>query len=129
MKDLSREETIEQRIATLEREIWHMENAIDNKKWMRAKKTFFYLCGAIYLLLFFYVLKNGTGDINISDVKSVFALVLFLTVGVGFVAGVVMFISVIVTAYLAHGALQDEKAIAKKLGELEALKFSKYNKE
>ena len=107
MKDLSREEKLEQ-------EILKMADECGNKKWLRIKRTFFVISGAIYLLALMYG--------GISDVKDCLWLLLIAPITAGFV----MFISYGILFYIIGGAMKDEKAIAKKTGELEAIKFSKY---
>ncbi len=110
MNDLSREEKLEQ-------EILKMADECGNKKWMRVKRTFFILCGIIYLVAFIY---GGIGDIK---------EFLWSLVGVPFIAGFIMFISSMVLLYITSGTMEDEKAIAKKIGELNAIKFNKYEQE
>lgn len=125
MRDLSREEK-------LERQIRDMAEEYGDKKWMRVKRTFFVLCGIIYFILLWRALENGgISNINISavDIETIFYSLIVLTFGVGFVAGVVMFVSYGVLFYMIHESMKEEKAIAKKIGELEAIKFSKYDKE
>ena len=118
MKDLSKEERLEQ-------EILEMAEKCGDKKWLRVKRTFFVLCSVIYLLLLYYYLKVG---INISDIDivDVFYTIIALTFGVGFVALVIMFISYGILFYIIDGSMKEEKAIAKKIGELNAIKFNKY---
>lgn len=124
MKDLSREEKLEQ-------QIYKMADACGDKKWMRVKRTFFVICGVIYLIMIYYCLENGVGisNIKISDIdfEALFYMIFGLTFGVGFVAAVIMIISYAVLGYIIDGAMKDEKAIYKKIGELEAIKFNKYN--
>jgi hypothetical protein len=113
MEDLSREEKLEQ-------EILEMAENCGDKKWLRVKKTFFVLCGVIYLIELYCVLKCGTSDINIGTICGLLFAPLFA-------AGFIMFISYGILFYIIGGAMKDEKAIAKKIGELEAIKFSKYD--
>lgn len=112
MKDLSKAERLEQ-------EILKMAEKCGDKKWMRVKRTFFIVSGVMYLIELYCILKGGISDISIEVICGL----LFLP---PFVAGFIMFISYGVLAYIIDGAMQDEKAIAKKIGELEAIKFSKY---
>lgn len=107
MKDLSREEK-------LEKQILEMAEKCGDKKWQRVKRTFFVLSGAIYLLAFMYGGVDETKEF------------LYMLIIAPFAAGFVMFISLMVLLYIISGAMEDEKAIAKKTGELEAIKFSKY---
>lgn len=132
MKDLSREEKLEQRVEALEREIWRMADKCGDNKWKRVKRTFFVLCGVIYFIMLWCALENGgISNINISDVdiETIFGLLITLTFGVGFAAGLVMFVAYGILFYIIDGSLKEEKAIAKKIGELETIKFSKYDKE
>ncbi len=117
MKDLSKEKRLEQRIL-------EMADACGDKKWLRVKRTFFVLCGVIYLMLLYIGVKNGI-DISNIDIKTLFYLIFCLTFGVGFVAGAIMFISYGILFYIINGATEDEKAIAKLEGELNAIKLSK----
>lgn len=114
MEDLSREERLEQ-------EILKMAYDCGNKKWMRVKRTFFILSGAIYAIQLLLVLKNR---INMSDI-TIDTVCGFLFVP-PIVAGFIMIISYGILFYIIDGAMKDEKAIAKKIGELNALKSNKY---
>ncbi len=131
MKDLSREEKVEQEIARLEQLIARKDDEFDKEQGKRLKITFFVICGAIYAMLFYLALENG---INISDieVKGVFTLLELLgllTVGVAFAAGLIMFVSFGVTHYVMNGAMKRVETIAELKGKLNAIKFSKYDKE
>jgi hypothetical protein len=112
MKDLSREEKLEQ-------EILEMAEKCGNKKWLRVKRTFFVLSSVIYLIELYCILKGGISDINIGTICGFLFAPLF-------VAGFIMFISYGVLFYIIDGSMKDEKAISKKMGELNAIKFSKY---
>lgn len=107
MKDLTREEKLEQQIL-------EMADACGEKKWLRVKKTFFVISGIVYLILF----MCGA----MKDIKDYLGWLIAAPIMSGFV----MFISSMVLLYITSGAMEDEKAIAKKIGELEAIKFSKY---
>ena len=128
MKDLSREEKIEQEIARLEQLISKKDDDFDREQWKRVKRTFFAICGVIYSILLYLSLENG---INISgiDLETIFYLLVVLTFGVAFTAGLIMFISFGVTFYIMNGALKRAETIAKLKGELSAIKSSKYDKE
>lgn len=110
MKDLSKEERLEQ-------EILEMAEKCGDKKWLRVKRTFFILSGVIYLIELYCVLKVGISDINIDTICG------FLFAP-PFVAGFIMFISYGILFYIIDGSMKEEKAIAKKIGELNAIKFS-----
>lgn len=114
MEDLSREERLEQ-------EILRMADACGDKKWARVKRTFFVISGVIYAVSLLIILKSG---INISDI-SIDAVCGFLFAPL-VAAGFIMFLSWAVLSYIITGAMEEEKAIAKKIGELNAIKFSKY---
>lgn len=110
MKDLSKEER-------LEREILEMAENCSNKKWLRVKRTFFVLSGIVYLIELYCVLKVGISNISID---AIFGLLFAPLV----VAGFIMFISYGILFYIINGSIKEEKAIAKKIGELNAIKFS-----
>lgn len=136
MKELSREERIEQEIARLEQLILEKDYDFDKEQGKRLKRTFFAVCGVIYSILFYLSLDNGMnigdiiGDINgIEDVKAIFYLLVVLTVGVAVLAGLIMLLSYGVLCYVMNGAINRAETIAKLKGELNAIKFSKYNKE
>ena len=124
MKELSREEEIER----LEQLIARKDDEFDKEQGKRVKRTFFVICGAIYAMLLHLALENG---INISDidVEGVFFVLISLTVGVAFAAGLIMFVAFGVIYYIMNGAMKRAETIAKLKGELYAIKFSKYNKE
>jgi hypothetical protein len=134
MKDLSKEERLNQRIAELEHLIETKSDEYSNKKWSRVKKTFFAICGVICFLLLYFALK---GDINTNTItasntntiETIFLLIFVLPFGVGFVAGVIIFISYGVMYYITENSMREEIEIAKKIGELNALKSEKYNAE
>lgn len=112
MKDLSKEERLEQ-------EILEMAEKFGDKKWQRVKITFFILSGVIYLIELYCLLEGGISDINIDTICGLLFAPLFA-------AGFIMFISYGILFYIIDGSMKEEKAIAKKMGELEAIKFSKY---
>lgn len=113
MKYLSKEK--------LRQEIFDMAERCNEQKWKRCKKTFFVLCGVIYLLLLWYALKDGSiSDINF--INSVYLFVVPILVA-AFLAGLVLFASCIVTLYMSNNAMKDEKAIAKKMGEFYAVEM------
>lgn len=128
MKDLSREEKIEQEIARLEQLISKKDDDFDKEQWKRVKRTFFAICGVIYSILLYLALENG---INISgiDLETIFYLLVVLTFGVAFTAGLIMFVSYGVWFYIMNGAIRRAETIAELKGELYAIKSSKYKKE
>lgn len=113
MKNLSKEENLEQ-------EILKMAEKCGDKKWSRVKKTFSAISIGLYLIAFFPFLNEIKNDISIDII---FAFLFAPPVA----AGIIMFLSWAVLSYIITGALEDEKTIAKKMGELNAIKFSKYN--
>jgi hypothetical protein len=110
MKDLSKEEK-------LERQIRDMAEEYGDKKWMRVKRTFFATSAVIYFIVFV------SGGMNCA--QDYLRWILAAPISAGFV----LFISYGVLFYMIHESMKEEKAIAKKIGELEAIKFSKYDKE
>ena len=136
MKDLSKEERLNQRIEELERQIYEKDNAFDKEQGKRLKRTFFVICGVIYFLLLWFALN---GDINVSDVnttsnmntmeviETIFYAIVSLTFGVGFLAGLIMFISHGIWFYIDNGAMKRVETIAKLEGELNAVKSEKRN--
>ena len=123
MNNLSKEEK-------LELEIRRMSEESDYKKWMRCKKTFFVLCGIIAAISLYLWLKNGgPSSINISgfaDIGHLLLTLIGIIFSIALMAGLVMTVAIGIMIYIVNGALKDEKAIAKKMGELEAIKFRKY---
>ena len=109
MKDLSREEE-------LERRIYLLDKAVDDEKWKRTKTTFFVLSAVVYFIAIMSdrmeCLQDFLGWIIIAPI----------------LAGVVMFVSVAVTAYMSIGAIQGVEKIAKLQGELDAIRAMKYEK-
>ena len=108
MKDLSKEERLEQ-------EILEMAEKCGDKKWMRIKKTFFILSGVIYLIAFMVGIIRG-------DIEEYLGWLIVAPI----MAGLAIIISYAVLSYIITGALEDEKKNTKKIGELNAIKFSKY---
>ena len=109
MKDLSREEK-------LERRIYLLEEASENKKWKRTKITFFVLSAVVYLIVF---MNNGMNSIQ--DF-------LLWIVGAPLCAGFIMFISCLVLLYMTIGAVQENEEINRLKGELDAIRIMKYEK-
>jgi hypothetical protein len=101
MKDLAREQE-------LERLINEKVNACSEKKWVRLKRTFFAVSGAIYLLIIYYGLKS---DIDIE-------YLLYGLVVSPLMAGFVMLISYGILYYIITGAMEEEKYIAELRGKL-----------
>lgn len=88
--------------------ISNAEKACEKKQWKRVKKTFFVLSGVVYFIAFV------CGEMN--------SIVEYLgwLVAAPFAAGLIMYGSILVTAYINHGALEDAKYIASLNGELNA---------
>ena len=136
MKDVSKKERLNQRIEELERQIYLKDNIFDKEQGKRLKRTFFVVCGVIYFLLFYLALEGDTNVIDATTtsnmnvfeiVEIVFCALVALTFGVGFVAGLVMFVSYGVWFYVMNGAMNRVETIAKLKGELNAVKSEKYN--
>ena len=112
MNDLSKEERLEQLI--LKKAEKYGEN-----KWLRIKRTFFIICGALYLIELYFVLMYGISEIDIE------AILGFLFIP-PFVAGFIMFISLGVWSYVLDKTVKERIEIAKLEGRLEEIKFGKY---
>lgn len=102
MKDLSREEELRKQISRL-------EDACEKKKWLRVRNTFLVLSGVIYLVAFAW------GEM--SDIKEYLSWL----VGAPIIAGLIMFVSMMVLLYIIGGALEDERVIAMLKGKLNAI--------
>lgn len=109
MRDLSKKEE------ELRQRIYRLENSINDNKWKRVKKTFFILSAIVYVTIF---VCNGMNCVQ--------EFLWWILVAPIF-AGILMFISVLVTLYIADGAMKDEKAIARLQGELDAIQSMKFN--
>jgi hypothetical protein len=109
MRDLSREEE-------LERKIYLLEEASDNKKWERTKRTFFVLSAVVYFTFFMSDRMNGLLDF--------LAGVIIAPICAGFI----MFISCLVLLYMETGSVQENKEINLLKGELNAIRAMKYEK-
>ena len=136
MKNLSKAERLNQRIEELERQIYVKDNIFDKEQGKRVKRTFFVVCGVIYILFLGFALAsdtntsfiNITSDMNTMEIiETIFSVIFFLTFGVGFLAGFIMFISYGVWFYIDNGAMKRVETIAKLEGELNAVKSEKYN--
>ena len=108
MKDLSKEERLEQ-------EILEMAEEYGNKKWLRVKRTFFILSGVVYLIVF---MLDGMN--NIQDY-------LGWLISAPTIAGFIMFISLGVWSYVLDKTVNERIEIAKLECTLNAIKFIKYN--
>ena len=113
MKNSSKEEMLEQ-------EILKMAEKCGDKKWLRVKRTFFIMCVPIYLIELCFVLKSGLSGIDIDDICG-------LLFAPPVAVGSILFICYGILFYIIDGAMKDENAIAKKIGELNAIKFNKFN--
>jgi uncharacterized membrane protein len=115
MKELSREEKLEQRISELEQLIAKRDGEFDKEQGKRVKITFFVLSIAIYLIAFMGGAIRG-------DIKEYLGWLIFAPI----MAGIAMFISFLITTYITNGAMKRVETIAKLKGELNTIKFSKY---
>ena len=104
MKDLSREEELRKQISRL-------EDACEKKKWLRVRNTFLVLSGVIYLVAFICG--------KMSNIKGYLSWI----VGAMIIAGLLMFVSMMVSLYVTGGAMEDERVIATLKGELNAIKY------
>lgn len=120
MKGLSKEERLQQRIEELERLIEAKCDEYSNKKWLRVKRTCFVLSSPIYLIELFYALSGRISDINIETICGLLFSPLVA-------AGIIMFISYGIMYYITENAIKEEIEVAKKIGELNAVKSEKYN--
>jgi hypothetical protein len=111
MKDLSREEKLRQQL--LEK-----ADEYDDKKWMRVKRTFFVLTGAVYLIGLYISSNDGI------TIGTIFRLLLVSPL----LAGVIMFIAYGVLFYLIYNGMQEEKDLATLKGRLYEIEFNKYDK-
>lgn len=134
MEELSKKERLNQRIEELEQQIYEKAYAYGDKKWLRIKRTFFAICGVIYVLLFWYLLEKGITiinlieiDIDLKDIGNIFEIIFVLTFGVGFLAVAIMFISLGVWTYVLDKTVKERIEIAKLEGELNAVESEKRN--
>lgn len=109
MRNLSREEE-------LERRIYLLEEASDNKKWKRTKITLFVLSAVVYLEF----LKSD----RMNSLLEFLAGVIIAPI----CAGVIMFISCLVLLYMTIGSVQENEEINLLKGELNAIRAMKYEK-
>ena len=109
MRNLSREEE-------LERQIYHLEEASEDKKWMRTKRTFFVLSAVVY---FSFLMSD-----RMNSLLEFLAGVIVAPICAGFI----MFISCLVDLYIIAGAVQENKEINLLKGELNAIRAMKYEK-
>jgi hypothetical protein len=107
MRDLSREEK-------LERQIYLLDKALDDEKWKRTKITFFVLSAIVFSVILIYGEINSWQDF----LMCIFAAPIS--------AGFIMFVSLLVTAYMSIGTIQGVENIAKLQGELDAIRSMKY---
>ena len=90
------------------------EKACEKEKWLRVKKTFLVLSGAVYLL----ALEFG----EMSGAKEYLGWLLVAPV----LAGLIMFGSMLVLLYITSGVREEERYIARLEGELDAImRFNK----
>ena len=115
MKDLSREERLDQDISRLENRISELSKERRKNKWSRIKLTFFILSGVIYFIAL-------DGDI-INGIAGLFWwLIIAPLMAIG-----VMFISYLILAYIINGVMKDVFAIGEMEGRLNKVKLSKYD--
>lgn len=102
MKDLEREKE-------LERLIDKMENTCSKKKFVRLKRTFFAVSGAIYLLTIYNGIESDKIDIE---------YLLSWLVASPVMAGLVLLVSYGILYYIITGAMEEEKYLAELRGKL-----------
>lgn len=103
MKDLTREEE------RIRQEISKMDEVFEKKKWKRVKTTFFVLTGVIYFLAFALDKINSVKEF------------LCCLVAAPFLAGVIIYGSMLVSLYMMTGGMEEVKHIARLEGELRAI--------
>lgn len=111
-EDLSKEEK-------LERLILEKDYAFDKEQGLRIKRTFLVLSVCIYLLALFIGVELKIIDMSYC---------LWFIVIAPLMAGFLMFISWGILDYIISGAIKRVETIAKLEGELNAIKFNKYDK-
>lgn len=111
-EDLSKEEK-------LERLILEKDYAFDKEQGLRIKITFLVLSVCIYLLALFIGVELKIIDMSYC---------LWFIVIAPLMAGFLMFISWGILDYIISGAMKRVETIAKLEGELNAIKFNKYDK-
>lgn len=116
MKDLSREEQIEQHIARLDKRISEMAVDCRKEKWLRTKITFFILSPLVYFIAL--AIANGL-DIKFNLLGWLFFSPL-IAIGV-------MLISYLVLGYIFDGVMKDKFAIGELIGRQDAIKLSKHD--
>jgi hypothetical protein len=102
MKDLEREEELRRLISV-------MRDKCDKEKWRRIKRTFFVLCGVVYLAAFIW------GGIN--NMTEFFCCLMAGPI----ISAFIIYASTMVLFYISSGAMDDEKYIARLEGELNAI--------
>ena len=117
MKDLSREEKLEQHASKLEKRIAEMSKEGKENKWLRIRLTFYILSSLVYLI----ALETDT----ISKTAMLLGWLIFAPL----IAIGVMFISYLILAYILNGVIKDAFAIGKMAGRKDAIELSKYNEQ
>lgn len=115
MKDLSKEERIDQEVSRLDKRISEMVEDGRKNKWMRIRIVFFVLSAVVY----FIALDKMTG---LTD------LLLWL-IFAPIIAIVVMVASYLVLGFVIGGVIKDSFSVGEMEGRLNAIKLSKYDKE
>ena len=108
------------KIDIMEQEIVKMAEEYGDKKWSRCKRTFFVISGVLYLFEIYLLIKGSISDISFDIIC---ALIFSPLVAAGFI----MLISCGIMFYITNGAMEDEKHLAKKMGELNAIKFIEHS--
>ena len=103
---------MKEREEELRRIIQEKVNDCSEKKWMRVKRTFLVLSGAVYLNVLYYGLDHG--EFGIKDF-------LMWLLASPVVAGFIMLISYGVLCYILTDSTEEEKTIARLVGKLEGI--------
>lgn len=114
MENLSREEKLRQRISELEMQIIAKDHAFEKEQGKRLRRTFFAVCGVLYLLAFLSDILESTKDY------------FYCLLCVPMIAGWIMFISFGIWFYVMNGTTEKVKTLAKLEAELDTIKNFDY---
>lgn len=108
---------MKEREEEIEKRMYEKAYIYGERKWMRVKRTFLVLSAIIYLGAFVNDAMNCLRDF----------LVWILIAPV--MAGMLMAISLAVMGYVLIESMKEEKELARMQGKIDAIRFSKYDKE
>jgi nucleoside permease NupC len=117
MKDLPREERIEQHVSKLEKRISEMIKDGRKNKWQRIRLSFYILSPLVY-----YIALDGDIINGIAGLLGWLIIAPLIAIGI-------MCICYLVLGYTIDGVLKDAFAIGRMVGRKEAVELSKLNKE